>query len=488
MVVLYDFTESMKSQISIRRGELVRLLGYSPAGDWSEVETSGLAHPALHAASDVDGNTTAYKPTSQPTSDNNCSRDSGTATNASSTNIVFTGANSNHSRSDFSYRRGWVPTSYLAPANVFSETHSARFIHHPHQRPLPLITGPILDAQGNVSAEAMRFNCSLPSSMPPPVAFHHPENVSPNAIQSSAQCNPQPNVVDISPVGLHGPTLSMYPWYHGAVSRQAGEQLLRVGITGSFLVRASESAPGQLSVTVRHLGRVYHYRINQDPRGLFYITNVHRFPTVVQLIDHHSRSADGLVCPLLYPVPKHPAFTMGTQQAPYSSIAAHAIPPPAAAPGAPDPPSSSMSHPHSHLTPASAQPPIHPGQTDAPQMHQTHFPVPNSRANILPASSISPVDGFVDDFGRKLTLDEWEIDRSEIVTRQKLGCGQYGDVYEAVWKRHNVVVAVKTLKQEVNVNDFLKEAAIMKKLRHRNLVQLLGELQFLTNCLYFCQL
>ncbi|VEL10554.1 unnamed protein product [Protopolystoma xenopodis] len=62
--------------------------------------------------------------------------------------------------------------------------------------------------------------------------------------------------------------LTLYPWFHGAVSRQAGEALLRSGITGSYLVRASESAPGQLSVTVRHLGRVYHYRISQDSRGL----------------------------------------------------------------------------------------------------------------------------------------------------------------------------------------------------------------------------
>lgn len=30
--------------------------------------------------------------------------------------------------------------------------------------------------------------------------------------------------------------------------------------------------------------------------------------------------------------------------------------------------------------------------------------------------------------------------------RHKLGGGQYGDVYEAVWKRYNVTVAVKTLK------------------------------------------
>ncbi|CAL8076316.1 unnamed protein product [Calicophoron daubneyi] len=77
---------------------------------------------------------------------------------------------------------------------------------------------------------------------------------------------------------------------------------------------------------------------------------------------------------------------------------------------------------------------------------------------------------------RRITWDGWEIDRNDIIMRQKLGCGQYGDVYEAIWKRLNIVVAVKTLKQDVNlnVNDFLKEAAIMKKLRHRNLVQLLG--------------
>jgi abelson tyrosine-protein kinase 1 len=47
-----------------------------------------------------------------------------------------------------------------------------------------------------------------------------------------------------------------------------------------------------------------------------------------------------------------------------------------------------------------------------------------------------------------LTLepDEWEINRTDIVMKHKLGGGQYGDVYEAVWKRYNMTVAVKTLK------------------------------------------
>ena len=42
--------------------------------------------------------------------------------------------------------------------------------------------------------------------------------------------------------------------------------------------------------------------------------------------------------------------------------------------------------------------------------------------------------------------DEWEMDRTDIVMKQKLGGGQYGDVYEAVWKRYNVTIAVKTLR------------------------------------------
>ena len=38
------------------------------------------------------------------------------------------------------------------------------------------------------------------------------------------------------------------------------------------------------------------------------------------------------------------------------------------------------------------------------------------------------------------------MDRTDIVMRHKLGGGQYGDVYEAIWKRYNVTVAVKTLR------------------------------------------
>lgn len=59
-------------------------------------------------------------------------------------------------------------------------------------------------------------------------------------------------------------SLDKFSWYHGPISRNAAEYLLSSGINGSFLVRESESSPGQRSISLRYEGRVYHYRISED--------------------------------------------------------------------------------------------------------------------------------------------------------------------------------------------------------------------------------
>uniref|UniRef100_A0A5S6R0N9 non-specific protein-tyrosine kinase n=1 Tax=Trichuris muris TaxID=70415 RepID=A0A5S6R0N9_TRIMR len=185
-------------------------------------------------------------------------------------------------------------------------------------------------------------------------------------------------------------SLEKHTWYHGKISRGEAEYLLSSGINGSFLVRESESCPGQISVSLRYEGRVYHYRLNEDSDGKLYITADRRFSSLAQLVHFHSREAEGLACSLLYPAPKK----------------------------------------------------------DIPSC----------------AFSLSPSQP-----------DEWEVDRTEVVMKQRLGGGQYGDVYEAYWKRFNRSVAVKTLKEDsMALTEFLSEATIMKDLRHKNLVQLLG--------------
>uniref|UniRef100_A0A7E4W137 Tyrosine-protein kinase n=1 Tax=Panagrellus redivivus TaxID=6233 RepID=A0A7E4W137_PANRE len=185
-------------------------------------------------------------------------------------------------------------------------------------------------------------------------------------------------------------SLDKHSWYHGKVSRNESEVLLSSGINGSFLVRESETSVGQFSISVRHDGRVYHYRINVDYNDRLFITQDSKFKSLAELVHHHSTYADGLICTLLYPVPKKQR---------------------------------------------------------------------------LPAMfSLSPTQP-----------DEWEISRHDIVMRNKLGGGQYGDVFEGFWKTHDRTVAVKTLKEEaMALPDFLAEAAVMKDLHHENLVQLLG--------------
>ncbi|KAI6173722.1 Tyrosine-protein kinase [Aphelenchoides besseyi] len=184
--------------------------------------------------------------------------------------------------------------------------------------------------------------------------------------------------------------LSKHSWYHGKLSRADAEFLLSSGINGSFLVRESETSVGHFSISVRHEGRVYHYRINADSNERLYITQDCKFNTLGELIHHHSTHLVGLICTLLYPVQRR------------------------------------------HRGPA--------------------------------AFSLSPTQA-----------DEWEVDRIEIVMKGRVGGGQYGDVFEGYWKRHEQTVAVKTLKEDaMALPDFLGEAAIMKNLRHDNLVQLLG--------------
>ncbi|CAF0867395.1 unnamed protein product [Didymodactylos carnosus] len=180
-------------------------------------------------------------------------------------------------------------------------------------------------------------------------------------------------------------SLDRHSWFHGKVSRCEAEYLLTQGINGSFLVRDSETVPGQLSISVRYEERIYHYRINKDENGQYYVSTEFRFQNLQQLIYHHSTKTDGLVHLLLYPISKQ-----------------------------------------------KNQPPL-----------------------------------FKID-------DKWEIARSEIIMQCKEGGGQYGDVYKALWKRYNKIVAVKTLKETMNVTDFIDEACVMKEMKHPNLVQLLG--------------
>ena len=72
---------------------------------------------------------------------------------------------------------------------------------------------------------------------------------------------------------------------------------------------------------------------------------------------------------------------------------------------------------------------------------------------------------------------KWEIDVNTLNLGTKLGAGQYGEVWKGDWQSPNgpMTVAVKTFKRStMDPQEFLKEADIMKKMQHDNLVNLIG--------------
>eukprot|EP00890_Picochlorum_soloecismus_P002134 jgi/Picsp_1/2921/NSC_01146-R1_flag-tagged protein kinase domain of mitogen-activated protein kinase kinase kinase len=70
----------------------------------------------------------------------------------------------------------------------------------------------------------------------------------------------------------------------------------------------------------------------------------------------------------------------------------------------------------------------------------------------------------------------WEIDMSEIQFGPRIGIGAYGEVFRGLWRQTDVAVKL-LLEQDLPeriVRDFKREVSIMKKLRHPNILQLMG--------------
>ena len=167
----------------------------------------------------------------------------------------------------------------------------------------------------------------------------------------------------------------------------AGKQLMQPSNDyGSFLVRDSETTPGDYALALRDTEKVRHYRIRRLDVGGFFIVPQVTFETILKLVDYYKEQADELCINLKAPC------------------------------------------------------------------------VISKKPQIVGLS--------------KETNESWEIDRKSIRLVKKLGAGQFAEVWMGVWNG-TTEVAVKTLKPgTMDASEFLEEAALMKKFRHQNLVQL----------------
>ncbi|KAG1688011.1 Protein E(sev)2B [Nymphon striatum] len=80
-----------------------------------------------------------------------------------------------------------------------------------------------------------------------------------------------------------------HDWYYGRITRADAEKLLKKQEGGSFLIRVSESSPGDFSLSVKCGDGVQHFKILRDAYGKFFLWVV-KFGSLNELVEYH-RSA-----------------------------------------------------------------------------------------------------------------------------------------------------------------------------------------------------
>ncbi|NWX92643.1 GRAP protein, partial [Nothoprocta pentlandii] len=76
-------------------------------------------------------------------------------------------------------------------------------------------------------------------------------------------------------------------WYVGRVARQAAEELLlQRKHLGAFLIRESESAPGEFSISVNYGQHVQHFKVLRERNGKYFLWE-EKFNSLNELVDFY---------------------------------------------------------------------------------------------------------------------------------------------------------------------------------------------------------
>ncbi|PRD31047.1 UNVERIFIED_CONTAM: drk [Trichonephila clavipes] len=97
-------------------------------------------------------------------------------------------------------------------------------------------------------------------------------------------------------ISTDGSSNTAVHWYYGRISRADAEKLLLTKHEGAFLIRVSESSPGDFSLSVKCGEGIQHFKVLRDTQGKFFLW-VKKFNSLNELIDYHrtatvSRSHD----------------------------------------------------------------------------------------------------------------------------------------------------------------------------------------------------
>ncbi|KAM4698772.1 GRB2-related adapter protein [Rhinophrynus dorsalis] len=78
-----------------------------------------------------------------------------------------------------------------------------------------------------------------------------------------------------------------HPWYAGRISRQVAEEmLLKRKFVGAFLIRESESSPGEFSISVNYGQHVQHFKVLRENSGFYFLWET-KFSSLNELVDYY---------------------------------------------------------------------------------------------------------------------------------------------------------------------------------------------------------
>uniref|UniRef100_A0A8C0PZQ0 GRB2 related adaptor protein n=1 Tax=Canis lupus familiaris TaxID=9615 RepID=A0A8C0PZQ0_CANLF len=76
-------------------------------------------------------------------------------------------------------------------------------------------------------------------------------------------------------------------WYSGRISRQLAEEILmKRNHLGAFLIRESESSPGEFSVSVNYGDQVQHFKVLREASGKYFLWE-EKFNSLNELVDFY---------------------------------------------------------------------------------------------------------------------------------------------------------------------------------------------------------
>jgi growth factor receptor-binding protein 2 len=84
--------------------------------------------------------------------------------------------------------------------------------------------------------------------------------------------------------------MKRHDWYYGRITRADAEKLLLNKHEGAFLIRVSESSPGDFSLSVKCGDGVQHFKVLRDTSGKFFIWVV-KFNSLNELVEYHRSSS-----------------------------------------------------------------------------------------------------------------------------------------------------------------------------------------------------